>query len=114
MSTPVTFDQVREFLCEQWRVRPERITPHTRLLHDLGIDADDAEEMLTAFAERFHVDFSSLCFANHFGSELDAGARWVVRKVFGSDAVGKSPITVQDLVDAASCGRWIEREKDKV
>ena len=110
MSTPITFEQVRDFLCEQWRVRPERLTPSTRLLHDLGIDGDDAEEILTDFAERFHVDLSSLSFMRHFGSESDAGRRWAARKIFGGDSVRKLPVTVQDLVDAAIRGRWIEHE----
>ena len=111
MSTPITFEQVRDFLCEQWGVQLERLTPSTRLLHDLGIDGDDAVEILMEFEERFHVDLSSFSFGDHFGSELDAGPRWVVRKLLGGDEVGKLPITLQDLVDAANRGRWMEPEK---
>ncbi len=114
MSAPVTFEQVRDFLSEQWRVRPERLTPDTRLLHDLGIDGDDAEEILTDFAEQFQVDLSAFRFTEHFGSELDAGPRWVLRKIFGGDAVRKTPVTLQALVDAATSGRWIEYEKHEV
>ena len=114
MDTPVTFEQVRDFLCEQWRMRPERLSPSTRLLHDLGIDGDDAEEVLVAFGERFHVDFSSLAFPKHFGSEFDAGGRWLIRKLFGGDALRFAPLTVQDLIDAANQGRWIEHERHEV
>jgi len=111
MDAPVTFEQVRDFLHEQWRVSPSQISPSTRLLHDLGIDADDAEEILMAFAQRFHVDFSSLAFTRHFGSEFDAGGRWLIRKLFGSDSVRLAPITIQDLIDAANRERWIEHKK---
>ena len=114
MSTSVTFEQVRDFLCREWRVSPERLAPSSRLLHDLGIDADDAEEILADFSKSFGVDLSSFTFQRHFGSELDAGPRWVVRKIFGAAAVRKSPITVQDLVDAANRGKWIEHEKHEV
>ena len=38
MATPITFEQVRDFICEQWRVSPERLSPGSRLLHDLGIE----------------------------------------------------------------------------
>jgi hypothetical protein len=95
-------------------VSPERLTPRSRLLHDVGIDADDASEILSDFSERFAVDLSSFAFQRHFGSELDAGPRWVVRKIFGGEAVRKSPVTVQDLVEAANRGRWIEHEKHEV
>ena len=114
MSTPIAFEEVRDFLCEQWRVRPQRLTPGTRLLHDLGIDGDDAEEILIDFAERFHVDLSAFPFSDYFGSEFGAGTRWLVRKVRGGDALRLAPITVQDLLDAANCGRWIEHEKHRV
>ena len=105
---------MRGFLCEQWRVRPERLTPSTRLLHDLGIDGDDAEEILLDFIERFHVDFSSFHFTDYFGSEAGAGGRWLVRKFRGGDALHFAPLTVQDLLDAANRGRWIEHEKHEV
>lgn len=66
------------------------------------------------FGKRFGVDLSSFQFQRHFGSELDAGGRWVVRKVFGGDAVQLSPVTLQDLLDAANRGRWIEHETHEV
>jgi len=114
VATPITFEQVRDFLCKQWRVSPERLTPGSRLLHDLGIDGDDASEILADFGEHFGVDLSSFPFQRHFGSELGAGSRWVVRKVFGGDAVRLSPVTLQDLIDAANRGRWIEHETHEV
>lgn len=48
--------QVKEFLSEQVRVEPERLTSKTRIEHDLGGTGDDAEEVMEAFMERFQVD----------------------------------------------------------
>jgi acyl carrier protein len=68
-----TIDEVRRFLIANWRAKENQIVPSTRLLHDLGIDADDAAEILAAFSEKFSVDLSSFPFSMHFGSEADAG-----------------------------------------
>jgi acyl carrier protein len=114
VSTSTTFEQVRVFLSEQIRVSPQQIEPTTRLLHDLGIDGDDADEVLSDFGKRFGVDFSALAFQRHFGSELGVGGRWLIRKICGGNAIRLSPVTVQDLVDAANRGRWIEHEKHEV
>ena len=114
MSDEISFEQVRDFLSERCCARPQDLKPSTRLLHDLGIDADDAEEILTEFSERFGVDMSSFSFDHHFGTELDAGIRWVARKVFGKGATGKRPVTLQDLVDAANTRRWMEHAESKV
>jgi acyl carrier protein len=101
-----TFDEVRRFLVANWRAKESQIAPSTRLLHDLGIDADDAAAILTAFSEKFSVDLSSFPFSMHFGSEADAGFRWIVRRIRGRDAIRLRPVTVQDLVDSANLGRW--------
>ena len=101
-----TLDEVRQFLVANWHAKESQIIPGTRLLHDLGIDGDDATEILTAFSEKFRVDMSSFPFALHFGSEAGAGYRWVVRKIKGGDSIPLLPVTVQDLIDSANCGRW--------
>ena len=109
-----TFEDVQRFFCDSCRVSTEQVTPRTRLLHDLGIDGDDAVEILTDFSKRFGVDLSSLPFQRHFGSELGAGIRWLVRKVLGGNAIRLVPITLQDLIDAANQGRWLERDRNEV
>jgi hypothetical protein len=40
----------------------ERIRPESRLLHDLGIDGDDAGYLLTDYAKTFQVDTSGFDF----------------------------------------------------
>jgi hypothetical protein len=81
------------------------------MLHDLGIDGDDAAGLLTEFAEAFSVDMSSFPFSRYFGSEAGAGYRWLVRKIRGGDAVAFPPVTVEDLTDAANRGRWVTTDR---
>ncbi len=82
------------------------LSPETRLLHDLGLDADDAEEFLEAFAHEFSVDMNAFPFQRYFGNEVDAGIRWCTRKLLGDRGVGKAPLTLQQLVVAARAGKW--------
>ena len=101
-----TIEQVSRFVAATTERCPADLLPQTRLLHDLGLDADDAEEFLDAFAREFHVDMSGFPFQRYFGSELDAGIRWCTRKIFGDRGVGKAALTLQDLAVAARTGKW--------
>jgi acyl carrier protein len=64
-----TLQAVREFVSEELGVPAARIKPETRLLHDLGVDGDDAGDLLHHFSARFHVDLSAFRFSWHFGPE---------------------------------------------
>ncbi len=51
---------VRKLLIEGQGVPERKVTPDARILHDLGVDGDDASEMFAALHERFGTDFSEL------------------------------------------------------
>jgi hypothetical protein len=102
----ITFEEIRRFVGTTTDRCSSDLVPETRLLHDLGLDADDAEEFLQAFAHEFSVDMSTFPFQRYFGSELDAGIRWCTRKAFGDRGVGKAPLTLQELMVVAHAGRW--------
>lgn len=51
---------VRKLLIEHQGVPEGKVTPHARLLHDLGVDGDDAGEVFHALHERFGTDFTEL------------------------------------------------------
>ena len=104
-----TFYDVREFVAERSGHTSNRLTPETRLLHDLGIDADDAFELFLAFSERFGVDLSTMHWPDYFGSETGAPARWLMRLAGGPEALHEHPVTMQDLADAANAGRWVKQ-----
>jgi hypothetical protein len=70
------------------------------------LDADDAEEFMQAFAREFSVSMTAFPFQRYFGNELDAGIRWCTRKLLGDRGVGKTPLTLQELMAVARAGRW--------
>ncbi|GGD85485.1 hypothetical protein GCM10011515_01430 [Tsuneonella deserti] len=53
-------EMVRKLLIEGQGVPERKVTPDARILHDLGVDGDDASEMFEALHERFGTDFSEL------------------------------------------------------
>jgi hypothetical protein len=106
----VSFEQVRDFVSGKLSVPKERLSPSTRLLHDLWLDGDDAAGLLKDFAVQFSVDMAGLDFRRHFGSEMEAGIRWVLHKTLGAERLGYAAITLKDLLDAANLGRWLVTE----
>ncbi|WP_156255623.1 acyl carrier protein [Sandarakinorhabdus oryzae] len=51
---------VRQLLIEGQGVPERKVTPEARILHDLGVDGDDAGELFHALHERFGTDFTEL------------------------------------------------------
>jgi len=72
----------------------------SRLLHDLGIDGDDAYELLTEFSEVFQVDRAGFDFYRHFRIEPNIVTIW-----FGDNS-RLVPVTIGELVRSARSGRW--------
>lgn len=51
---------VRKLLIEGQGVPETKVTPHARILHDLGVDGDDAGELFQALHTQFGTDFTEL------------------------------------------------------
>jgi len=95
------FDSVTQFVADKAGVRRDRITAGSRLREDLGVDGDDAYDLLIAFADRFNVRDEGLMLTDHFGPE----AAWnPVAFLFQRKKL--LPLTVQDLVNSAAAGAW--------
>jgi acyl carrier protein len=47
--------RVIRFVARKTGLQVDAVTPSSRLLHDLRIDGDDAEELLTEYSEAFEV-----------------------------------------------------------
>jgi hypothetical protein len=74
----------------------------------LGIDGDDAIDLISKFGQEFNVDMETFDFNRYFGSEgcnpfLILFPSWWQSKF--------KPITIVDLVRAATLGVWIEGKK---
>ncbi|WP_126002064.1 DUF1493 family protein [Sphingomonas sp. ABOLE] len=53
---------VRELLIAGQGLPEVKVTPDARILHDLGVDGDDAGELFQALHERFGTDFTELTY----------------------------------------------------
>jgi hypothetical protein len=72
----------------------------------LGVDGDDAEELLQAFSALFSLDMSAFRFDDHFGPEAGfEPISWLLSIPFGSRK-RLMPLSVRALVDAAEQGRF--------
>lgn len=77
---------------------PELLSPGVTIRDDLGVDGDDADELFAEFGEKFKVDLSELGrdWSSYFAPEGIGGA-------LGGPSKN---ITLEQMVDAARCGRW--------
>jgi hypothetical protein len=105
---PETLQAVREFVSVEIGVPAARIKPESRLLHDLGVDGDDAGDLLQHFSARFHVDISAFQFSRHFGPEAGWNPLYFIyRCLFARRREPDDlPVTIQDLAEAAEAGVW--------
>jgi acyl carrier protein len=68
------------FVVRQVGCNPERVTPQSRILEDLGVDGTDAADLMDEFGKKFGVDLATFQFSRHFGPEvipLSAGAKFL-------------------------------------
>ena len=102
-----TLQAVSQFVSEELGVPATRIKPETRLLHDLGVDGDDAGDLLQHFSARFHVDLSAFRFSWHFGPEAGWSPLYFLYCFFFARGRHRDlPVTIQDLAEAADVGAW--------
>ena len=104
MNAPA-LEQVKDFIAENARVDRRLLSATTSLFADLGIDGDDAHELIDAFSKRFHVDMARFVFADYFGPE--AGFNPLVymwRRLLLRSA--RKELTIRDLERAVSEKQW--------
>ena len=63
--------EIIKLLVEDFGIRSSKLTPSSRLLHDLGIDGDDANKLFQKVHERYGTDFTGLyqSWHSYFGNE---------------------------------------------
>jgi hypothetical protein len=83
-----------------------RLHAGDRLLHDLGIDGDDASELMSAFFRMFPVDPCDFHFRDHFCDE-GIPLTWPFLMIANLiEPPQLRAITIGDLVRAAHERRW--------
>lgn len=100
-----TLRRVIELVAEQTGVSPSRITAATRIGEDLGVDGDDASDLLTEFASRFQVDLAGFQFSRHFGPEAGWSPFYALYCLFTGRG-RTEPVTVGQLAKAVERGEW--------
>src|SRR5258708_39994251 len=63
--------EITKILVERFGIRRAEMTPASRLLHDLGIEADDAIELFQELHRRYGTDFTALyeSWQSYFNNE---------------------------------------------
>jgi acyl carrier protein len=84
-------------------LHPERITAESRLLHDLGIDGDDAEYLLVEFSKKFEVDMNNFDFRKFFKGEPHL---FNFLEFWFSTNERLAPLTVEDLYRSAAARKF--------
>ena len=98
---PIWSSASSRFIAAKTGLQPNAITSTSRLLHDLKIDGDDAEELLTEYSDAFQVDMTGFNFCEHFRSEPNLFS-------LGLGSLNRFvPVRVAQLVRSARNRRWM-------
>ena len=98
-------DEVVGMVAAAAALEPGAIQPEMRLLHDLGLFGDDAEELLASIQARFRIDLTQFEFDRYFYGEPHLFAWAALRSnVIGFMHSSKQPLTVDLLIRAAETG----------
>jgi len=115
MMSPDLEQRIKEFVARERATEVGKITLDTTLVGDLGVDGDDGWELIEAFGKEFEVDLSEFDESKHFGPESGPFPPLLFIQLFRlfilredpHAIAGVSPITIQDLVDAAKRKCWL-------
>ena len=99
--------EIVSLLAKKTGLKVAELSLDARLLHDLGVDGDDARELILAFAHEFGVDISAFRFSKHFRSEPSLlNVLWFLPSHKEERIERKVPVTIRDLVEAARSKTW--------
>ena len=102
-------EQVKSFVAQQTAYRIDKISMSTLLHKDLGVDGDDAVELLENFSEKFQVDLSAFELDRYFRGEVSFDPFvWFAAMLSRTAVCDLEPLTVQDLVNSAKAKRWLK------
>ena len=111
------FAEVASLLVEQMAIPREEIAPESRIVEDLCVTGDPADDVMIAYAKRFDVDMSNYYFLDHFDWEGDPimWGFWLhlaclvsprVRENLARGEARRAPIRVRHLVHCAETKVW--------
>jgi acyl carrier protein len=83
-------------------VRAARIRPETFINKDLGVDGDDAVDLLREIQKRFQIDLNDFQVDRYFGPE-SWDLAGLLRKIFRGEKLRLEPLSVREL------GEYVDR-----
>jgi acyl carrier protein len=96
-------DRVISLVARKTGVKVSKISQQTDLVYDLGIDGDDAVELIDEFEHEFGVEMPNSEYDKHFGPE-GLNPLCLFSLSWWRDKA--KPLTIADLVRAAESGVW--------
>jgi len=95
--------EVRGFVSEFWNDDLSKLNSND-IFRSLGITGDDCEEFLSAFGDKFSVNFDKLLWYFHYEEEWgNFGGLFFSPP---NKRVERIPISVKLLLDSANSGHW--------
>ncbi|MGD9859229.1 DUF1493 family protein [Marinobacterium iners] len=95
------------FLSKSLSVKEEDINLGSRIFHDLGVDGDDAKELMDNYANEFNVSLDGFNFNQCFGPENSISMIELFLSFFKRiDQENIKELRVEDLIDAAESGSF--------
>lgn len=88
------------FVSDELKIDKSKLDYDTRLFHDLGVDGDDAIELIEGFARKFDVNVAGFPYEKYFGLEVSFSPFSIISRLLGKQRKFQ-PLCVSDLVNAA-------------
>jgi hypothetical protein len=105
MSREVELSDLVMWIAARKRIPQTEISLTSRLRVDLGVDGDDARELIDEFSRRYCVDIESFPYSNYFGPEAGWNVlAWFWRIAGFGPRTRQFDLTVEDLLIAARTG----------
>ncbi|WP_316205374.1 DUF1493 family protein [Bradyrhizobium sp. SZCCHNS3004] len=96
-------NRVMSFLMRETRTKT-LLSNDTDIARDLGVDGDDAAEMIQRFQHEFGIEMSEFEFDRYFGREGFSLIGFLKNLLLSHP--NKKPLTIKMLCDVAKKGRW--------
>ena len=107
MSKVTTLEErVLAFVARESSANADKMFLSTKLSGDLGIEGDDAVELMARFAEQFNVDMSAYRHSDYFGAECSFVPLAVIWPPWWKARRQRRVVAIIDLVRAARYGYW--------
>ena len=94
--------EVINFIISETSVGVEEVKLNSRLLEDLGVDGEDAEELIKNFSTKFNVNIDSFIFSSYFNPEYPFYVA-----LFSWKKKHLKTFKVIDLINSVSIGKLI-------